>query len=198
MSVLEQAGEVRYEFPDLDDGEEKLKELIIFISDNCVNDPTFGATKLNKILYYSDFQHYARYGVPITGLAYQSLPKGPAPRRMRPIRDQLEKEHQIIIKKEEVLIDGKQQKRHRVVPSREANLNIFSPSEIAMVGHYINAFWEWSAEDVSDSTHGKAWEVAGQGRDIPYESVYLSDEEMTRSDILRARELDQRYGWNEF
>lgn len=194
---LEKAGKVNFEFPDRN-GEEKLVELIIFISDKCGDDPTFGATKLNKILYYADFQHYAKHGIPITGLSYQSLPNGPAPRRVKPTLDHLVKDHQIIIRKEEVFVDGKKRERHRVVPSREANLNIFTPSEIAMVDHYVRVFWGWSADSVSDSTHGKAWEVAGQFQLIPYEAVHLSDEGITKSDILRARELDQEYGWDEF
>ena len=72
MGVLEEVGELHYDFPELK-GEEKLRELIIYISDKCIDDETFGAVKLNKILYLSDFDHYAKYGIPITGLPYQSL-----------------------------------------------------------------------------------------------------------------------------
>lgn len=195
--ILDKVSRPRFEFPDLN-GEEKLKELILFIAEKCADDPTFGAIKLNKIIYYSDFQFYADNGVPITGLVYQGLPKGPAPKRMKPILSQLDGEHLIIIQKEEVLVDGKQKHRHRVVPSRKANLDIFSPAEIAMVSHYIRVFWGWSADAVSDSTHGKAWEVAGQYNEIPYDAVHLSDEEVTNSDILRAKELDRELGWGQF
>ena len=35
--------------------ERKLRELILYISQRCANDPTFGAIKLNKTLCFSDF-----------------------------------------------------------------------------------------------------------------------------------------------
>ena len=35
--------------------DEKLRELIVYISDRCETDETFGAVKLNKILFLADF-----------------------------------------------------------------------------------------------------------------------------------------------
>jgi hypothetical protein len=69
--------------------ERKMKELILYISQKCADDAKFGATKLNKILYFSDFLAYAYHGSPITGFEYQKLPNGPAPRRLVPVREQL-------------------------------------------------------------------------------------------------------------
>ena len=36
--------------------DERLGELILYVADKCADDPRFGATKLNKILWWSDFQ----------------------------------------------------------------------------------------------------------------------------------------------
>ena len=33
----------------------RLRELILFIAERCLNNPTFGAVKLNKILFFADF-----------------------------------------------------------------------------------------------------------------------------------------------
>ena len=48
--------------------ERKLKELILYVADRCEADPTFGAIKLNKTLFYADFLAFASTGKPITGV----------------------------------------------------------------------------------------------------------------------------------
>ena len=40
-----------------------------------------GITKLNKLLYYSDFEHYRLYGRPIIGDEYVKMGQGPVPER---------------------------------------------------------------------------------------------------------------------
>jgi hypothetical protein len=35
--------------------DEKLRELILYVSTLSENDPNFGAAKLNKLLFYTDF-----------------------------------------------------------------------------------------------------------------------------------------------
>ena len=58
---------------------DKFRELIVYICKKSEGDPTFGAVKLNKILYYADFAAYRILGKPITGAQYQKLREGPAP-----------------------------------------------------------------------------------------------------------------------
>ncbi len=48
--------------------EAKLVELILYIADKCENDPHFGKTKLNKILFFSDMLYYGFFGNAITGV----------------------------------------------------------------------------------------------------------------------------------
>lgn len=59
---------------------QRLRELVVYISEKSEHDQHCGATKLNKILYHSDFRAFERFGVPLTGASYFRLPKGPAPR----------------------------------------------------------------------------------------------------------------------
>ncbi len=40
-----------------------------------LDDPAGGAVKINKVLYFAECAHIRTYGVPITGVAYQKLPK---------------------------------------------------------------------------------------------------------------------------
>ena len=71
-SQTEMAKTLKFEFPELD-GNKRLRELVLYVSHKCSNDPTFGATKLNKILFYSDFWSFFRFGEPIAGLRYRNF-----------------------------------------------------------------------------------------------------------------------------
>src|SRR5258708_19742785 len=75
----------------------KLAELILFISERSEGDPRFGAGKLNKLLFYSDFGAYRLFGKSITGQQYQNLSNGPAPRRLAALPAALLPRHQLAI-----------------------------------------------------------------------------------------------------
>ena len=176
----------------MEENEKKLKELILYIADRCAEDTTFGAVKLNKILYLSDFIAYGEFGKPITGVEYMKLPNGPAPKRLLPIREELVKAGELHIR--EISYFGRTQ--HRIIPLRKPRLDVFTQKEISLVDHVINALCGVSASDVSTYTHKHAgWRVAEDKGTIPYESVFLSDDPMTDDDIERGRELAARYGW---
>ena len=67
----------------------RFAELMLYISQKSKDDPKFGATKLNKLLFYSDFLAYANLGDSITGFEYQKLEHSPGPRRIMAIRRNL-------------------------------------------------------------------------------------------------------------
>src|SRR5437763_14359378 len=92
------------------ENEQKFRELLLYISGKCATDPKFGATKLDKILFYSDFFAYANLGKPITGFAYQKLPTGPAARRLLPATKKMIRAG-AIVEQEGPLLGRKLQKR---------------------------------------------------------------------------------------
>ena len=57
---------------------DKLKNVILYLLDKCGN--TFN-TKMNKLLFYTDFLSYKQYGKGITGLTYNAIQYGPVPLR---------------------------------------------------------------------------------------------------------------------
>src|SRR5205809_48582 len=83
-----------FSFPEIN-GDERLRELIVYIAGRCDSDPSFGAVKLNKILMYSDFMAFCRRRRPITGVEYMRLPQGPATRRLKPITAEMEQNHEM-------------------------------------------------------------------------------------------------------
>jgi hypothetical protein len=166
----------------------RFKELVLYICEKCANDPRFGATKLNKILYFSDFLAFGESGAPITGMEYQKIKKGPAPRRMVPIRDEMVKAGDLAIQRVKLISGGRVQERP--INLRSANLEMFTSTQIALVDSIIEALRDATAEEVSELSHRMVgYKVVDVGEIIPYETIFVSDEPMSEADIDRAREL---------
>jgi hypothetical protein len=148
-----------------------LAELIVYVAGKIQNDPTGGATKINKILFYADFAAVRSQGYPITGVEYQKLENGPAPRRLLPIRQQLIDEGAVDRIEDEYF--GKTV--HRLVPLRDANIDIFSEGELRIVDQVLEALWGLTATQVSERSHEeKGWQMVDVGETIPYSSAFLS------------------------
>ena len=172
--------------------EEKFKELLLYVADKCSDDPDFGATKLNKILFYADFQAYGLYGEPITGSPYFKLRRGPAPKYLKPIRDNMEGDGDIVIQHKQRF----NQTQHRIIPLKEANLDVFYAKEIALVDKVIEAFCGINADGASKVSHMEAgYNIAGNKEDIPYEAVFLSSRSLTEYEVRHGLELAETCGW---
>jgi hypothetical protein len=171
--------------------EDKFKELVLYISDKCEQDPDYGAVKLNKILFYSDFYAYLDFGKPITGAEYIALEHGPAPKLLAPIRREMEGKDIII--RENTRFGNRQV---RVIPRRDPDLSKFSAQEIALVDEIINKFCGANAKLLSEISHlERCWQVAETKETIPYQAAFLSAHDATPSDIKRANELALKLGW---
>jgi hypothetical protein len=172
--------------------ESKLAELILYICQKCADDPYFGATKLNKILYFADFLHYGNHGAPITGMEYQKLAYGPAPRRLLPVRQELMDRGDLGIQPVH-LRSGKVQKRP--VNLREPDLSLFSGSEIAQVDAVIGGLAGSDSDTVSELSHKMVgWQVVGEGETIPYNTVFIANPEMSEAEIRRGLEVAAKHG----
>lgn len=161
----------------------KFMELVLFIAQRSEGDSNFGATKLNKLLFYSDFLAYANLGRAITNHRYQRLPKGPAPRAMLPILKQMESAR--MIARAERTHYGKVQKR--VVALRDPDLSLFSAQEIMLVTDLISEFHGKNATDVSEFSHRfRGWQLAEPGEDIPYQMALVRFGRPTDADRQHA------------
>jgi len=172
---------------------EKFKELILYICEKSATDPNFGATKLNKVLFLSDFWAYANLGNPITGVEYMKLPYGPAPRPLMPIRKEMQEHGELAI--QETTLDP-EIARKRPVNLRAANLSHFSAEEIAIVDRVLEFCRPATGKSVSRYTHRwHGWIAAEEGETIPYETVFISDEPITPFEVARGKELAAKHGW---
>lgn len=173
-------------------GAQRFRELIVYVSKVCASDPHFGATKLNKILYHSDFRAFERFGVPLTGVRYFRLPKGPAPRSLVPVRDELVREGALAIEMRQV---GPEHFQRRTVAEREPIMSLFTQDEIDLVDEVVQDLWEQNATEVSDAPHDIRWATLQHKDPMPYELAYLSDDPPSERDIERTKELAAQFGW---
>lgn len=172
-------------------GPQRFRELIIYISQKSVDDPHFGAVKLNKVLYHSDFRAFERFGVPLTGMRYVKLQMGPAPNALLHVRRELEEEGAIRI--DRVPIGGVEQ--HRTVALRSPAMSLFTEDEVWLVDEVIADLSGQNATEVSNASHDLRWRVMNMKDSMPYELAYLSDEGLTKHDIKRTDELARSFGW---
>ena len=70
--------------------EEKLQQVILYFLEH-INNVHLGRTKLMKLLYFVDFDHYEAHGVPVTGATYRKLPHGPYPDKVEKLIQMMEK-----------------------------------------------------------------------------------------------------------
>ena len=100
------------------------------------NDPTFGAIKLNKVLYYSDFAAYRQLGQPITGATYRKFFEGPAPIELPDVRRELIDSGDAT--SEERPYFAGSVVRLVIRTGREPNRELFRPGELEIVDQVVD------------------------------------------------------------
>ncbi len=177
---------------DVTPDESKLAELILYVAKKLLDDRKGGATKVNKVLFAAEFAHVRTHGTPITGVPYQKLKNGPAPRRLLPVRDDLVADGSAEVKREFYMgypLD-------RILPRREPDLSRFTEDELKIVDDAIEALWNKTGVEASEQLHSEmGWRMVRIGETIPYEAAFLAPAfEVTESMANHARELAERLG----
>ena len=173
-------------------GQERLREMILYVSERANAAPRWGKTKLNKILWRADFEAFLERQVPVTGRAYQRLPNGPAPVEMAPVLAEMINAGLVSID-HAVISAGIIEER--IVPNEKPNLRFFSADDLRFVDEAISYLWSDTAADVSRDSHGIAWKSRADGDPMPYELAYLSDRQLSIDLARKLRVLGTDRGW---
>ena len=174
----------------MDYDERKFRELIVYISMRSEDDKRFGAVKLNKLLYYSDFRAYSSLGQSISGATYQHLQEGPAPRELLQVRESMAGVD--VILESRPYFGGTIQER--VAPKRPPDLSVFSLEELRIVDDVLAEFLNMNARQISKYSHEEyGWKLTEEGETIPYASAYFSAEPLTETQIKRGQEVARRH-----
>jgi hypothetical protein len=146
-----------------------------------------GATKLNKICWYSDLDAYRRLGHSITGAAdYIRLQFGPTPKGVHNVIDQLSDQGRIAASKVNFYGRPKTMYLSRVKP----NIGAFSSEEIAIVDAIAEIICsKHSANSISRISHDALWEEIELGADIPIAAAAVIPGDITADDVSWAERM---------
>lgn len=170
----------------------KFRELIVYIAEQTVDDPSFGDTHLNKVLYWSDFRAYNEMGDPLTGARFFKLPYGPAAKPLVGVRDELVAEG--IVKLIQPPPGSK--KARKTIPQRPANLKVFSQDELRLVDEVIHELKGRTATAVSRRSHKEpGWKLVDMYEDIPYDAALIARDHMPADVQRRGAALAATLGW---
>ncbi|MGI8806524.1 MAG: Panacea domain-containing protein [Acidimicrobiales bacterium] len=166
--------------------ETKFTELLLYVASRMFGDPSYGSVKRNKVLFFSDFFHYARYGTPITGVEYIAQPLGPAPRGLTSVQQRLIENNEAVM-----LTSHRGTKIQKMLMAqREPDLSKLTATEIAMVEMVIGFLHDSTGMQASEISHAMlAWKIRTQGDVIPYHSVFLYEGPVTDEEEQLAREI---------
>jgi uncharacterized phage-associated protein len=175
---------------------EKLVDAIVFFASNTKN---CGKTKLFKLLYLLDFEHFRQTGRSVTDQDYLAWERGPIPASLEDEWDDKADDMKgaFSIKIEKV-IDHEQQ---TIVPSREFNPEHFSKREIEIMRRLGKQYERHSAKDMVNVVHveGGPWKRIwgngeGRNRPIPYELAVGGKDSEAILEVAREYEtLKGRY-----
>ena len=178
-------------------GQQRLKELVLYVAEKSDDVERFGRIKLNKILWKSDFTAFKERGVPVSGRAYQRLEFGPAPVEMSPILAEMAQDGLIEWKTCSFGIsdDGKEIIERRPIAKVGPVLRYFSSDDLTYVDAAIDYYRYMTGTETSDDSHGIAWKSRCNGDLMPYESAFFSDREPNPAQFKRIIERGIQRGW---
>jgi hypothetical protein len=166
---------------------------MLYAAEQSAGDDYFGAVKLNKILFFSDFLAFGLIGSPITGATYQREDNGPVPQQLKWIGKQIVDSGEGRFVKRPFF----NKTQIRLVAHRPANPHHFSIDEKDLIDDVIRNLAPRTATESSILSHERsfAWRCAEKGEVIPYTTVFLSARAATSTDVARGLVLARKHGW---
>lgn len=168
---------------------EKFKQLVHYVVWKAGRRDWFGATKLNKVLWFAESRAYVLTGSPITGATYIREKWGPVPKPMMPVRDELEDEGAIRVTREDSLV--------RVVSLRQPDVSLLSREDRQAVDWWVDHIAsDHTAGTISEASHDYAWQIAAMGEEIPMFATFANRivDEPSEQALSWGRETAARLG----
>ncbi len=164
---------------------DKFKTLVHYICWKVQNPLELGATKLNKVLWYSDLLAYLNLGESITGARYVKRQFGPAPVAVLPILDELKSEGALAIRETEYKGKPKREFFALRAPGIEG---VFNADTVRLVDSVVEAVCRRNtAASISKFSHDDAWMMAEIGEDLPFYTAFSARQgELDEDDLAWA------------
>lgn len=144
----------------------RLKNIILFFIDKCGG--VFN-TKMNKLLFYSDFLSYKLRGIGMSGLAYKAIQYGPVPQQWDIVYGSIDDIHSEIIAFPTVGYSGV-----KLCSDLQPDMSEFTKEDIEILETVYTKFRNNSANDISEISHKEnAWiDYNGTGKFIDYTEAF--------------------------
>lgn len=170
---------------------EKFKALVHYVIAQAGSRSDFGATKLNKVLWFADARQYMLTRKSITGATYTRQEFGPVPKPIMPVRDELSTEGKIKIFAPKFKYEG-----WRFKSLQQPSVLLFSREELQNINWWIRYVAdEHTADSISEESHDYAWEIAKTGESLPFFAFFSSRiREPDPEEMDWAREAARRLG----
>jgi uncharacterized phage-associated protein len=172
---------------------EKLINAIVYFLDKT---SWYGKTKLFKLLYFLDFEHYKETGRSVTGLDYFAWKMGPVPVAVQEEIGNTEAEADFASSFD---IDVKREKNGKktvyLIPKVKFDPTHFTKRELCLLGDIASRYSMCTSNEMIEHTHfpsqpwHQVWEVENrQFEKIPYEYVLADDEKEFIRSVTAARQ----------
>ncbi len=145
--------------------QEKLQQVILYFLEH-INNVHLGRTKLMKLLYFVDFNHYEAHGQPVTGANYRKLPHGPYPDKIEKFIEKMEAADLV----REVKVSKGYTQRRLITLNGKFDPAKFSGTELQALERVAADWADATASQIEAATHREApWAGTKDGKRIDYE-----------------------------
>jgi len=143
-----------YRIPNL----EKAGQMILFFASRM--NPLY-KTKLNKLLFYADFQYFSHHGQSISGMSYRAIQHGPVPADYDKLLVRLSEDIMIELETDEDNFG------ETVQANQTFDSQLFLTSEIAVLEQVENRFEKITAKQIVEISHQEAgWKANVEGKGL--------------------------------
>jgi uncharacterized phage-associated protein len=169
---------------------EKLCQAVVFFAKNTNK---LGKTKLFKLLFFLDFEHFKLTGRSVTGSRYDAWPKGPVPKELS---DEFNSFGQDLAACAQVsLVPTWRGPMQKVVPKIAFSPRLFSKRELSLMHDLAARYRDSTADEMIEQTHleNRPWhqvyEVEKRHQQtIPYELALNKQEADAMQRQIRERQ----------
>ena len=164
---------------------DRLKTLVLYICYLAKDPSVMGATKLNKILWFSDVLSYRDRGESLTGETYIKHLYGPVPKHIDSIIKNLQDEKKLAVRE----VDAWGYPKKEFFALSKPELSGFDPEEISIVNEVANYIFDnHTATSISSLSHDGILQSAELGEEIPVYAFLASElGEITSEDMSWAQ-----------
>lgn len=143
----------------------RLKNIMLYILNKCDD---VWCTKMNKLLFYTDFMSYRERGMAMTGLSYRAIDFGPVPERWDRVYSEFPEVRQELRQVGDFVGSV-------LIASEESDYSMFTDAELKVLDSICTHFGKMSSREISRISHDEdAWlNHHDKHEHIPFDDAYM-------------------------